>query len=386
MATVRGEGSVMQLERDKPRSKCRRWKIQVPIGRNLATGKYERVIRNFEGTYSEAVKAKRALISEIEAGRARKVGKAGFAEYADGWLELRRRSVSRGTWQKNTNQLKAALMHLRDAKMGEVAPQDLERMYAALMDGESPSGRRLSGAYVAGIASTLHTMFRDALREGVVISNPCDLAKPPKVDTPEKQALDVDQMSDLVGNLDPTDPSQMALLLCVKAGLRRGEAYGLSWGDVDGDVLHVRHSYDGTDLRPTKTRKGTRDLPITESLAADLRVRRAKVESDLAEAGALAGTPMRITPDTPVICNVLGEREKPHSATRWLSRNAERLGCPGVTVHQLRHSYLSELARRRVPARVLQEIAGHESYNTTMKIYVHVNMDDKREAVSKADW
>lgn len=95
---------------------------------------------------------------------------------------------------------------------------------------------------------------------------------------------------------------------------------------------------------------------------------------------------MRITPDTPVICNALGEREKPHSATRWLSRNAERLGCPGVTVHQLRHSYLSELARRRVPARVLQEIAGHESYNTTMKIYVHVNMDDKREAVSKADW
>ena len=33
-------------------------------------------------------------------------------------------------------------------------------------------------------------------------------------------------------------------------------------------------------------------------------------------------------------------------------------------------------------AKMMQELAGHYSYNITMDIYTHVNMDAKREAVT----
>ena len=49
-------------------------------------------------------------------------------------------------------------------------------MYKALRNGESPSGRPLSGTYVRDISVTLHRMFRDAVKGGDADSNPCEYA------------------------------------------------------------------------------------------------------------------------------------------------------------------------------------------------------------------
>jgi site-specific recombinase XerD len=52
----------------------------------------------------------------------------------------------------------------------------------------------------------------------------------------------------------------------------------------------------------------------------------------------------------------------------------------------MRHSYLSELARRKVEPKVLQQLAGHAKFSTTMDIYVHVDMEQKQQAVALMDW
>ena len=59
-------------------------------------------------------------------------------------------------------------------------------MYKALRNGESPSGRPLSGTYVRDISVTLHRMFRDAVKAGDADSNPCEYAEPPAIDTEER--------------------------------------------------------------------------------------------------------------------------------------------------------------------------------------------------------
>ena len=43
------KGSIIQLEKDKPRSKCRKWKLQVSLGRDPVTGKYPKKSRVFHG-------------------------------------------------------------------------------------------------------------------------------------------------------------------------------------------------------------------------------------------------------------------------------------------------------------------------------------------------
>lgn len=41
-AAQTGEGSIVQMEKGKPKGKCRKWKLVVSLGRDARTGKYPR--------------------------------------------------------------------------------------------------------------------------------------------------------------------------------------------------------------------------------------------------------------------------------------------------------------------------------------------------------
>ena len=67
MAKVTGEGTIVQLEKDKPKSKCRKWQLRVPVGLDPRTGKYKtRTRRVSDMNYTQAKKALRDFIEEIE--------------------------------------------------------------------------------------------------------------------------------------------------------------------------------------------------------------------------------------------------------------------------------------------------------------------------------
>ncbi len=387
---VRGKGTFVQLDKSVPRSRCRKWELRVSVGRDLATGKYPPRTRKFNGTPSEANRALREFIAEIERGDAQRRSDMDFGEYADAWLEERRESCAHGTWLKNRDQMKCVKLHLSKARLDEIRPQTLEKTYKALLDGHSPSGRPLSGTYVNSIHVTLHRMFRQAVKDGHMASNPCDFADAPSLDTGERKAMRRDGIVALVEKLSPEDPIQFAVRLMVKTGIRRGEAHGLSVGDVDRDamVLHIRHSYDdGGNLKEPKTKAGIRDLPLTESALADIDARIADIERRYANTRRRLKTDGPVLgPETPLVGDGLGNRMLPHSSTRWWTRKRGGLGLEGWTLHELRHSYITELARRKVDPKVLQTIAGHAKFSTTMDIYTHVDMEDKRNALKVVDW
>lgn len=387
---VRGKGTIVQLDRSVPRSRCERWELRVSVGRDLATGKYPTMTRKFNGPLSEVNRAMRDFIAEIERGDAQRRSDMNFGEYAEAWLKERRETCAHGTWRKNCDQIKCAKLHLSKARLDEIRPQVLERCYKALMDGHSPSGRPLSGTYVNSIHVTLHRMFRQAVKDGHMASNPCDFADAPSQDTREKKALRRDGIVALIEKLDPKDPIQFAVRLMVKTGIRRGEAHGLSVGDVDRKamVLHIRHSYDdGGNLKEPKTKAGARDLPLTESALADIDARIADIERRYRNTRKRLKTDGPVLgPETPLVGDGLGNRMLPHSSTRWWTRERKGLGLDGWTLHELRHSYITELARRKVDPKVLQTIAGHAKFSTTMDIYTHVDMEDKKDALKVVDW
>lgn len=383
MAKVRGDGSIVQLDKSVGRSKCRLWELRVNTGRDLGSGKYKAITRRFHGTLTDAKKALRNLIDEIERDKTSRRSDMKFGEYCDAWLEERRKTMSEGTASKDAYRLKSFRLFLEDAKLSEVTPDILESLYRRMMDGESPSGKKLSPNTVCGNATTLHRMFHDAIRDGHMITNPCDFAERPRMDVKERNSIRADDIRDLLSKLDRTDPSQLVLVIALKTGMRRGEIYGLSWGDVDipEREIHIHHSWsEFGELKEPKTSKGYRDIPIPESLVGDLETRR-EYQGQLASKIGYT-----IDDDTPIICNDVFERELPHSSTRWWSRNREALGFPNLTIHEMRHSFLSEMARRKVDPKVLQKLAGHAKYSTTMDIYTHVDMEDKREAMKKMDW
>lgn len=137
MTRVGGGGTIYQLE-NKPRNKCRKWKLQVSLGRDLATGKYRRRCRNVHGTYGETQRALRELIAETEAGRSTTRCGDRFGDYADAWLASRKDEVADGTYRKNVDHVRCMKLHIADARLSELTPEVVERMY----DGCAPGSPR----------------------------------------------------------------------------------------------------------------------------------------------------------------------------------------------------------------------------------------------------
>lgn len=63
---------------------------------------------------------------------------------------------------------------------------------------------------------------------------------------------------------------------------------------------------------------------------------------------------------------------------------SKKAGVPHIHAHSMRHHTATSLLRAGVNVRIVQEILGHESLDTTMR-YLHVTARDKKEAMRKLD-
>lgn len=390
MAKVQGSGTIVQLEKDKTAGKCRRWMLQVSLGKDPRTGKYRRATKRFNGTRTEAKEALRIFIEKVEGNSVQ--GKTGwtFSSYAKRYLERRgaMREAAPSTIKKQHDQFKAANMHIGELPLEGITPAVLDAMYMAMLSGETLSGKPSGGSYVNQIHDNLTLVFAQAVEEGLLSANPCDRATPPKMDTKPKKALSKEQVTELIERLDPRQPRELSYLLAITLGLRRGEISGLEWRDIDFEehCVSITRAVDTLgNIKGTKTKAGTRILPLPDITLNALK------EAMVAQALQFAKTNSFRKPEegyleqgsqTPVVVGKKGQRLFPSSLSRWWSEDRGSYGLGAFTLHELRHTYLTMLARSNVHPKVMQELAGHYSCQITMDIYTHVNMLAKQEAVS----
>lgn len=396
MAKVTGEGTIVQLEKDKPKSKCRKWQLRVPVGLDPRTGKYKTRTRRFNGTYTEAKKALREFIKEIENDEVHKRSGTTIKECAEDFMTRRRAS---GEFTENTNVtyerfFKAINRHIGYADASQVTRGTLEKMYADMRSGDTLSGNPASGTYLNQLHKTLKLLFDDLMKDGVVVKNPCREMDTPRRDTQPRRALKPETIRKFIAQLDFTQEADIAYFLAISTGMRRGEVCGLSWRDVDleSQVISIRNSYDCFgNLKEPKTKAGIRRLPMPDSVRDALethkKAQKGRIDAYAAEQERLAEKDGRklercLEQDesTPVILSATMGRLSPNVLEAWWVRDREMHDLKDWSFHELRHSYLSTLALRGVHPKVMQELAGHASSEITMEIYTHVNMEAKRAA------
>ena len=144
-------------------------------------------------------------------------------------------------------------------------------------------------------------------------------------------------------------PVAPLLMLCL-CGLRRGEALGLQWRDVDlqtGEISikRQRQRVNGEYVfRPLKTSKSVRRFTAPQQLLEVLRTWPRKLRASY-------------------VCDVT-----PEQLQREHVRVIEAAGLPRVTLHGLRHT-MATLAVGAVPMKTLQVALGHSTYQLTADLY-----------------
>jgi site-specific recombinase XerD len=225
--------------------------------------------------------------------------------------------------------------------------------------------RRYARATIARKASALRRYFAWQARRGVVAEDPARRLRAPSGGSRLPRVLDRGELDELLdGGRDDAaaeaSPRAQALRrrddavleLLYGAGLRVAELCGLDIGDLD---------------------LGARTVTV---LGKGAKERRVPVHDRAAEAlaGWLAdGRRHLVGPDTPAgaaFLNRLGHRLGPRDVRRILDRRSASPTHP----HALRHSFATHLLDGGADLRVVQELLGHASLQTT-QVYTHVSKE-----------
>lgn len=357
-------GGIAQLDKDKPRSRCRRWMLSCHVDGS-------RKMKRFSGTYREAQ-------TELDQWRAKLLEAREALEtlsaYAARWAEWRR-----GTVSASTSEMDAYVVRTIDRsplgrmRLDAITPADVRDALTWIRD-HPANGSQLSQTTMNLLHTMLSTIFKQAVNDDLLARSPMRGVKAPKPDTKERDALPPDDLLAVLDKIDNRDLDGflVAVALQLSLGLRCGEALGLMLDDLDGAAVHVRRRLgDDGMLHDTKTPAGVRSLPMPERLQKTLaRWRAVRVAAGIGDAPMLC-------------CDWQGLEIRPQRLRNWWGGARDGLGCSGMVLHQLRHSNLSMMARHMPSAFDLQRWAGWANLEPA-RVYIHADRDALATAVSGA--
>jgi integrase len=179
------------------------------------------------------------------------------------------------------------------------------------------------------------------------------------------------------------DPLYAAFVVLIFYGLRRGEALGLRWEDIDFDAgtIHIRQQLQrirGQLLQaPVKTRAGQRGLPLLDVVHQALKEQAERQDAYRADMG-------RAWPDLGLVFTTrTGRPIEPRNLVRSFRRICDGNKIRIIKVHHLRHTVGSLLKDLGVPARDAQTILGHTRISTTLEIYTDTDEEARRDALTR---
>lgn len=171
----------------------------------------------------------------------------------------------------------------------------------------------------------------------------------------------------------------LGLYICLCTGMRIGEICALKWGDVclrmktikvERTIERVyciegRRRYTKILIGTPKTTSSCREIPICRDL---MRMLRPFADTGCADFFVLSNS------DKPV---------EPRIYRHYYRRLMTHLGMPDLKFHGLRHTFATRCIESKCDYKTVSAILGHSSISTTLNLYVHPDIGQKRKCIDK---
>lgn len=171
----------------------------------------------------------------------------------------------------------------------------------------------------------------------------------------------------------------LGVYICLSSGMRIGEVCALTWEDIDTDngIIHVRKTIqriyvieDGKRrtellLDTPKTKNSIREIPISRDLLRMLK-------------------PIKkiVNPKFFVLTNDEKPTE-PRTYRSFYKNLMKHLEIPEIKFHGLRHSFATRCIESKCDYKTVSVLLGHSNISTTLNLYVHPNMEQKKKAIEQ---
>ena len=171
----------------------------------------------------------------------------------------------------------------------------------------------------------------------------------------------------------------LGVYICLSAGLRIGELCALKWENLDvargvivveKTIQRVYFVDDGerhTELLidTPKSANSIREIPMTKELLRMVK-------------------PFRkiVNPSYFILTNSSRPTE-PRTYRNYYKKLITEIGIPPLKFHGLRHSFATRCIEGRCDYKTVSVLLGHSNISTTLNLYVHPNIDQKKRCVEQ---
>lgn len=285
--------------------------------------------------------------------------KTTVAQFIDRWLAqatLHLAPQSLLQYRGVLARMSALLGHHKLARLGSVHVQ------AAV------SALEGSDSYVRYHHTVLRRVLQQAVKWGWLPRNPADNVSLPPRSEHEARALTAEEAIRLLA-ATRADPAGILVILALGLALRRGEALGLQWGDIDWErkLAHIRRSVQqcNREYKMPKSGKG-RMVSVPQFVLIALRDEQTKWERQREAFGE------EWNPDGLVYCPPSG-RAVAFGTTPLMRRLCKCAGIdPPVCFHALRHTHSTLLLAGGADVKAVSQRLGHSNVQITLSVYHHI--------------
>lgn len=331
-----------------------------------------------------------ALIVEVETGRINLGEDPLLAELLDRWMTARSPEWSPKTVMENRRNIELKILpRLGKMRVSRIRPMHLDAFYAELRTRGGAKGQPLAPASVRKVHVILHAAFAQAIKWGLIATNPADAATAPSQPPSQITPPAPDALAGALGRIERLDPDfGMFLRMAATTGARRSQLCALRWSDIDlqaATVTFARGVVDGgpgVGLVEKSTKTGqvwkVALAPGTTKRLDDFHAvcveRATAVRADLSHDAFVFAVP----PD--------GSRPwRPDNVTARWRRLRTKVDLGDCRLHDLRHYVATQLLGAGVDPRTVAGRLGHANPNVTMTVYGHFLPEKDRAAADFLD-
>lgn len=333
-----------------------------------ANGKRRQVTRSGYATKRQAEGGLQEALAREEAGVADAHGLT-VSQYLQQWLisKLSIRPTTRAGYAFDIERYVAPT--IGSGRLSDLRPHHVERLYSDLIHDRT---RPATPSTIRHLHTTLRSALNSAVKRRLIPWNPALHVELPEEPRRPTTVWTPDEVRGFLHGISDHRLRTLFRLIAV-AGLRRGEALGLHWADVDldGAAFTVRWQLvnagrGAATFGPPKTRTGARVIPLDAGTVASLRLHRSEQLSERAAWGdAWTDTGLVFTRED-------GTPLRPDYVSHLFGRLIAVHDMPPMRLHDLRHTNASLALAAGIPLKVVSQRLGHSTTAITSDLYTHV--------------
>lgn len=325
------------------------------------------------------------ILTELEAQNAKStsflVTKLKFVEALLAWVEYKKYEIRTNTYELYTLNLNKHIIPFFEKKnklVTEITTDDIEDYYKTkLKEGLTIETIKKHNIIIHG------TLERE-LDKGTISVNPCDRARLPRQNRQDRfkgQAYTAEQANKLLEVIHG-EVLEPVIMLGLLFGMRRSEALGLRWSDIDFKNHTIMISNTVTQMRTllidehTKSFTSHRMLSVMDDVIGCFKRLKAQQEANKREYGDKYHDSdfVCVWPDGRIIL--------PGYVSHNFKKLLAKYDLPEIRFHDLRHTAGSLLLAQGVNIKQIQEFLGHADVTTTLNIYTHTDEEAKKETAA----